>query len=104
MGILDDYLQSEDPGEGGENIADPHASRRKRADLERQIVIVDSDLRKIVRDKLDLEMEQRRLRKQEERIRVERDALDKKLKKIENDQRLLEDEIKNLKKKLKILI
>lgn len=102
MGILDNYLQSKDSEDDGTTL-DPATARRKRADLERQIVITDSDLRKILREKQEFEMEQRRLRKHEERIRVERDTLDKKLKKMENDQMLLEDEIKVLKKKLKIL-
>jgi hypothetical protein len=101
MGIINDYLQSEEVGD--EEVTDPTTSRRKRADLERQIVMIDSDLRKILREKQDLDMEQRRLRKQEERIRIGRDALDRKMKKIEDDQRYFEDEIRLLKKRLKVL-
>jgi len=57
MGIIDDYLQSEDTGDEGDVvISDPDRLRRKRADLERQIVMVDSDLRKILRSKQDLEI------------------------------------------------
>ena len=102
MGLIDDYLQSDDAGDN-EITLDPNAQRRKRADLERQIVMVDSDLRKILREKQDLEIEQRRLRKHEERIRVERDALARKMKKTEDDQRFYEEEMHNLKKKLKVL-
>jgi len=100
MGLLDDYSQND--AVGGD-AADPADSRKKRAELERNIVIAESDLKKILREKADLEIEQRRLKKSEERIRVERDALDKKLKKVQDDQRLLEEEIHRLKKKLKLV-
>jgi hypothetical protein len=102
MGLINDYLQSENTGED-ETISNPAITRRKRADLERQIVMADSDLRKILREKQDLDIEQRRLKKQEERIRIGRDALDKKMKKMQDDQRYFEEEIKILKKKLKVL-
>jgi len=100
MGILDDYSQNDTVGG---DVADPVDSRKKRAELERQIVIADSDLKKLLREKQDLEAEQRRLKKEEERIRVDRDVLDKRLKKMQDDQRLLEEEIHRLKKKLKLV-
>jgi chromosome segregation ATPase len=103
MSLLDDYQNlDETPGKssGGD---DPGATRKKRAELERQIVIAESDLKKLLREKQDLEEQQRRLKKEEERLRVDRDILDKRLKKIQDSQMLLEEEIKNLKKKLKVL-
>jgi chromosome segregation ATPase len=104
MGLIDDYQGSQ---EDGEEVADDPSGlsgmRKKRADIERQIIMVDSDLKKLLREKEDFELEQRKLRKDEERIRIERDILDGNLKKMENDQRLLEEEIKGLKKKLKVL-
>lgn len=100
MGLLDDYNQN--AGDDA-SAADPADVRKKRAELERQIVMTESDLKKILREKEDFEMEQRKLKKQEERLRVDRDALDKKLKEMEDSQRLLEEEIKSLKKKQKIL-
>jgi hypothetical protein len=102
MGLLDDYNQS--MGDDGAQAADPADIRKKRAELERQIVMTESDLKKILREKQDLEMGQRKLKKEEERLRVERDALDEKLKKIEEEERVLTEEIKGLKKKQKVLI
>jgi len=104
MGILDDYSQFEPEEETTAQESDPERLRRQRADLERKILIADSDLRKLLREKQDLEMGQRRLKKQEERIRIERDELDKKIEKMQDDQRLFEEEIHGLKKKLKVLI
>ncbi len=101
MSIIDDYNQEMD--EQDSSSSDPADSRRKRAQLERQIVIAESDLKKVLREKQTFESERRELKKREERIRIERDALDEKLKKIEDNGRLLEEEIGSLKKKLKTL-
>jgi chromosome segregation ATPase len=99
MALLDEYLQNS----GGDDDTDPGDLRRKRAEINRQVVISESNLKKVLRERDDLEIEQRRLRKSEERIRVERDALDGRLKKVQDNQRLLEEEIKGLKKELKVL-
>jgi SpoVK/Ycf46/Vps4 family AAA+-type ATPase len=105
MGLLDDYSKySGEDVEEAEDISDPAVLRRKRAELERNIVMTEADLKKTLREKQALEVEQRKLKKEDERIRVERDALDKKLKKIEDDERYQTEEIKGLKKKLKLLI
>jgi len=100
MGLLDDFLQ--DSGTSG-NDSDAGDIRRKRAEIERQIVISESNLKKVLREKTDLEIEQRRLKKSEERIRVEREALDQKMKRIQDNQRYAEEEVRNLKKKMKVL-
>lgn len=103
MSLLDSY-QNIGKDLGGEfNEGDPTAIRRKRAEIERQIVILDSDLKKIVREIKDLEAQRRKFKKDEERIRIERDALDIKLEKIEDNRRFLEEEIMSLKKKLKTI-
>ena len=67
-------------------------------------MILDSDLKKMVREIEDLEAQRRRFKKEEERIRIERDDLDKNLKKLNNGRMLLEEEIRGLKKKLKTLV
>jgi len=104
MGLIDDFQDSQQDGDGDEmGSIGGSAKRKDKADLERQIIMVNSDLRKLLREKEDLELEQRKLRKDEERIRVEREILDEKMKKMDNEQRLLEEEIKGLKKKLKTL-
>ena len=104
MGILDDY-QAENEAEEAESAAtaDPNESRRKRTDLNQQIAILDSDLKKTNREIEDIEIQKRKLKKDEERIRIERDGLDKIAKKMENDRMRLEDELHLLKKKLKVL-
>ncbi|HBB36975.1 MAG: hypothetical protein UX02_C0002G0185 [Candidatus Moranbacteria bacterium GW2011_GWC1_45_18] len=100
MGLLDDYSQNSDDSGGA---SDPGDIRRQKMELESQIVISESNLKKILREREILEIEQRRLKKSEERIRVERDALDRKLKKIQENQRYSEEEIRGLKKKMKII-
>jgi hypothetical protein len=101
MSILDDYNQN--ASDDGSPATDPADSRKDRAELERQIVMSDSDLKRVLREKADFESEQKRLKKAEERIRIERDALDENIKNLQNNQMLLEEEIRGLKKKLKVL-
>ena len=103
MGILDEYNQDEGDNENAPAAART-GSRKNRAEIERQIVMYEADLKKVLREKEDLENQQRRFRKEEERIRVERDALDMKVKKLQNRQMPLEEEIKRLKKELKTLV
>jgi chromosome segregation ATPase len=104
MGILDDYQNLN--GEQGveESAMDRANMRRKRADLERQIVILESDLKKTIREIEEMEGQKRKFKKEEERIRIDRAELDKNLEKLKNNQTLLEEEIRGLKKKLKSLI
>ncbi|MFA5925556.1 MAG: hypothetical protein WC831_01360 [Parcubacteria group bacterium] len=105
MGLLDEYQNLEEDGAANSGTGtDPADLRKKRAEIERQIVITESDLKKKLRVKQDLEIEQRKLKKEGERLRVERDALDGKAKELENEIRLLEEEVRGLKKKQKVLI
>lgn len=104
MSLIDDYQNIDETSAEEGSISDPEVSRRKRSELERQIVILDSDLKKTLREIEDMEQQRRKFKKEEERIRVERDALDIKLKKMDNDRMSLEDQIHGLKKKLKVLV
>lgn len=104
MSLIDDYQNSSEVADDDSNLNDPNAGRRKRSELERQIVILDSDLKKTIREIEDLEQQRRKFKKEEERIRIERDGLDKKLKMLNNDRMSLEEQIGGLKKKLKVLV
>jgi chromosome segregation ATPase len=103
MGLLDDYQNMDEAANETSSGMDSAAARRKRSDLERQIVILDSDLRKTQREIEQYEIQKRRFKKEEERIRIDRDDLDKKLKNLDNDRVALDDQIRLLKKKLKAL-
>jgi chromosome segregation ATPase len=104
MGILDDYKSDNEAADEEASAVDPSTARRKRLDLERQIVILNSDLGKLMREIEDLEMQKRKFKKEEEKLRIDRDELDKTLKKMNNDRTSLEDQIRELKKKLKALV
>lgn len=103
MGLLDDYQNIDETADDESSAMDPNAARRKRLDLERQIVILDSDLGKTQREIEQYEMQKRKFKKEEERIRIDREDLDKKIKKLDNDRMVFEDQIRLLKKKLKTL-
>jgi chromosome segregation ATPase len=104
MGLLDDYQNIDETADDESLAIDPNTLRRKRLDLERQIVILDSDLGKISREIEQYEIQKRRFRKEGERLRIDREDLDKKLESLDNDRVSLEDQIRLLKKKLKVLI
>ena len=103
MDLLDDYQNIEESSDEESAVSDSDTSRRKRAEFERQVVILNSDLKKTLREIEELEQQRKRFKKSEERIRIERDDLDKKLKMLNNDRMLLEEQVRGLKKKLKIL-
>lgn len=105
MSLLDDYQKSqeENAGEAGAP-ADPADDRRARAEIERQITMTDSDLKKTIREIEDMEQQKRRFKKEEERLRVEENILDTEVKKLYNTRMSLEEEIRGLKKKLKMLL
>jgi hypothetical protein len=101
MGLLDDYQEDNQSNYSASN--DPADSRKKRANLEREIIMKESDLKKLLREKTDFELEHRKLRKASERLRVEQGELDKKLEILKDDERLLNEELSSLRKKLKVL-
>ena len=103
MGILDDYKSDNEALDEESSASDPSEARRKRLDIERQIVILKSDLGKIMREVEDLEIQKRKFKKEGERLRINRDELEKTLKKKNTDLMFLEEEIKGLNKKLKSL-
>jgi len=103
MGLLEDYQNIDETADEESSAADPNMARRKRLDLERQIVILDSDFRKTLREIEEYQMQKRRFKKDEERLRIDQEDLDKKIKKLDNDRTSLEDQIRILKKKLKTL-
>ncbi len=100
--VLDDQNLNEENGQTPDP-AEERRARTQRAEIERQIVILESDLKKIIQGITDVEIQKRKLEKEEKRIRVERDVLDRNMKALDNDRKRLEEEIRNLKKDLKKL-
>lgn len=76
---------------------------RQKAELQRQIMMSDSDLKKTTAEKMKMEMEVRALGKEEDRIKMEIQKKQADLKKIEND--IIQETVKlnDLKKKLNLL-
>jgi len=101
MGILDDYKSDNEDVDEESFASDPSEARRKRREIEREIVILKSDLGKISREIEDLEVQKRKFKKEGERLRIDQDDLEKTLKKKDNDRTSLEDQVRGLNKKLK---
>jgi chromosome segregation ATPase len=76
---------------------------RQKAELQRQIVMADSELKKIIIEKEKMDMELRGLKKDEERIKMEIQQKQQDLKKIENDILQETNKVNDLKKNLNLL-
>jgi chromosome segregation ATPase len=108
MSLLDSYNQNEENSESSGDEARQKAdeasrSRARRNEIDRQIAILNADLKKVMLQISDSGIQRRKFKKMTDRIRVEVDMLDKSDKKLDNDRRILEEEIQKLKKELKIL-
>ncbi|HPN96296.1 MAG TPA: hypothetical protein PLK35_00870 [Candidatus Moranbacteria bacterium] len=81
----------------------PEEKSRKRHSIEMETVILDSDLRKTQREKTTLEAEIRKIKYDEERLRVIRDEKSKRLEKVSHDVTQGEEDLKRLKKQLNLI-
>lgn len=73
--------------------------RRLLAEIESEMSIVDSDLKRALRKKEELSLEKRRLDEQAIVIRVRSEEVAKEMKKIEKEEFYFRNEIDQLKKK-----
>lgn len=76
---------------------------RQRNELQREIVMTDSELRKIIAEKTNLESEIRQLKKQQERIEVDIQQKQLEFKKEDFEITQLEAKIAGLHKKINLL-
>jgi len=81
----------------------PEERSRKRNDFQREIVMLESDLRKKMVQKKEVENEIRYFKKQEARIRSEVQAFQEKLRRLEQDIAPIEIEIKKIKKEINLI-
>jgi len=83
-----------------ENSADAH---RKRSDVQRDIIMQESDYRKKLTKKTEIEAEIRKMKKDEERIRIEIGEKREALEKLNYEILQMEAEMTRLKKKLNLI-
>jgi chromosome segregation ATPase len=69
-------------------------------ELQRELVMLESDARKIQVKKEQLEMDIKRLGIDKQRLRMSEDEKRSQLVKLENDMRILQDDIQRTKKKM----
>lgn len=77
-------------------------SEASREEIEHEMVITESDLRKVLLEVSVLEDDIRRLKKEEARDRIEREEKEETLRKKKGEKDMMEEELKQLKKKLNI--
>jgi chromosome segregation ATPase len=81
----------------------PEEKRRQRHTIQMDMVILESDLKKSISEKTNLESDIRRIKMDMERLRVDLDQRNQRFEKLAWQIQQGEDEIKRLKKKLNLL-
>ena len=85
------------------NTDEEQDKTRKRNALQRNIIMLESDLRKKTVQKELVFSELRRLKKEESQIRMNSQLKQEEMKKLEDDIRMMEMEISSTKKKINLL-
>jgi len=81
----------------------PEDKSRKRNQLQRDIVILESDYRKKASEKNVIESEIRRFKKQAAQAKVEMQVRQENLEKLDQEVFMMEADIKRLKKKMNLI-
>jgi chromosome segregation ATPase len=85
-----------------ENLS-PEDKKRKRNSLQMEIIMLESEVGKLTAERNNLDAELRKLRMDEERLRITMDEKKKRLEKVSQDIIGKEAEIKTMRKKLNLV-
>lgn len=83
--------------------ADDQDRRRKIADLQREIMMTETDLKKVMNEKVVLESEERKLKKEIDSLRMELQDKERKTRSADQEINTKQAEISRLKKMLNVL-
>jgi|GEM_PF-2883376 len=97
------FSQSDDGQNDGTQRVAPEEKSRKQREFQREIVMLESDLRKKINEKTLIDSEIRKFKKQDAQIKVEVQARLEKMKRLDQDIMLMENDIKAVKKKMNLL-
>ncbi len=89
--------------EFNQNTGQDQDNHRKKNDLQREIIMSEGDLHKISNEKIAIEAEIRRLKKESDQIKINMQQHQERLKKLDQDIMMKESEIAHLKKQLNLL-
>lgn len=81
---------------------DPQKEADRRR-LQNDMLLLDSDFKKKGRQKMDLEMEKKRLKQKLDQVQMELDEKDRQLKKITQEQFLISNDMNSLKRRMNAL-
>jgi len=87
----------------GQNNGSAQDNQRKKTDIQREIIMSEADLRKVANEKIAIEAETRKLKKESDNIRISLQEKQLRLRKVEQDISMQEMEIAHLKKQLNLL-
>jgi chromosome segregation ATPase len=91
-------FSSDDAGQ-----ADAQDKSRQKTNIQREMIMVESDYRKLANEKANLDMEVRQLKKDESHIKMSLQEKQTRLGKVEYELLQLDTTLKSLKKKLNLL-
>jgi len=99
-----DDMENEDQATGndGQKVLQEERSRKQR-ELQREIVMLESDYRKKLNEKNLIDSEIRKFKKQDAKIKVEIQACMEKMKRMDQDIMLMENDIRATKKKMSLV-
>lgn len=96
------YAQNLSGGMSSSVSADTEKTRRKNA-IQREIIMKDSDYRRSISEKIQIESELKRLRNDEARVRMSLQERQTRLTKLEQDIAHSDEDLRELRKKLNLL-
>ncbi|MFA6973386.1 MAG: hypothetical protein WC238_01425 [Parcubacteria group bacterium] len=94
---------SHNSGQGDEDKNAKQDKSRQRQEIQREMIMTESDLRKVTKEKTDLDGEIRALKKEEDHIQMSMQDKKARLIKVEYELTQIDVKIKGLKKKLNLV-
>ena len=86
-----------------QNNQTPEDRHKKRNDLQREIIMLESDLKKVINEKMTVDNEERKIGKDIDRMRMDLENLQKKAHLLTQDIGVREEQIRHLKKKINLV-
>ena len=86
-----------------QNNQTPEDRHKKRNDLQREIIMLESDLKKVINEKMTVDNEERKIGKDIDRMRMDLENLQKKAHLLTQDIGVREEQIRHLKKQINLV-
>ncbi|MFA6382973.1 MAG: hypothetical protein WCX17_00945 [Parcubacteria group bacterium] len=96
-------FSNDDASQDDDGKATAQDKARRKSEIQRETIMIESDYRKLANEKASLDMEIRQLKKDEAHIKINLQEKQARLGKVEFELLQLDTNLKSLKKKLNLL-